>query len=76
MNVSAPVPVRVKRGRRKSMPKQKFPEAENRLFNRVFICMKCGVKNKGDLIKVRQGKIKCRKCKCKRLRQIHKDKKA
>ena len=55
------------------MAKHKFPEAENRLFSRVFICMKCGVKNKGDLIKVRQGKVKCRKCSSKRLRPIHKD---
>jgi ribosomal protein L40E len=55
------------------MAKHKFPEAENRLFHRVFICMKCGVKVKGDLAKVRAGKVKCRKCKSKRLRQIHKD---
>ena len=58
------------------MSKHKFPEAEERLFNRVFICMKCGVKNKGDLIKVREGKVKCRKCRAKRLRPIHKDKKS
>ncbi len=58
------------------MGKQKFPEAENRLFNRVFVCMKCGVKIKADLVKVRAGKVNCRKCKAKRLRPIHKDKKA
>ena len=58
------------------MAKHKFPEAEARLFHRVFICMKCGVKNRGDLIKVRQGKVKCRKCKAKRLRPIHKDTKS
>ena len=57
------------------MAKQKFPEAEERLFQRVFICMKCGGKIRSDLIKVRQGKVKCRKCKSKRLRQIHKDRK-
>jgi ribosomal protein L40E len=55
------------------MPKQRFPEAEQRLFHRVFVCMKCGAKNRGDLIKVRAGKVKCRKCKSKRLRQIHKE---
>ena len=58
------------------MPKQKFPEAEGRLFQRVFVCMKCGVKIRGDLAKVRAGKIKCRKCKSKRLRPVHKDRKA
>ena len=55
------------------MPKHRFPEAEHRLFHRVFVCMKCGAKNKGDLAKVRAGKVKCRKCKAKRLRQIHKE---
>ena len=55
------------------MAKQKFPEAENRLFYRVFFCMKCGARNKGDLIKVRQGKVKCRKCKSKKLRPAHKE---
>ena len=58
------------------MSKHKFPEAENRLFNRVFVCMKCGAKIRGDLIKVREGKVKCRKCKSKRLRPVHKDKKS
>jgi len=55
------------------VPKHKFAEAENRLFNRVFICMKCGVKIRADNLKVKAGKIKCRKCKSKRLRQIHKE---
>lgn len=58
------------------MSKHKFPEAENRLFKGVFICMKCGVKIRGDLVKVRAGKVKCRKCKSKRLRPIRKDKKS
>ena len=55
------------------MAKQKFPEAENRLFHRVFVCMKCGAKIRADLVKVRAGKINCRKCKSKRLRPIHKE---
>jgi ribosomal protein L40E len=54
----------------------KFPEAAARLFNRVFICMKCGAKNKADGIKVRAKKVRCRKCKSNQLRGIHKDKKA
>lgn len=55
------------------MPKHRFPEAESRLFHRVFVCMKCGAKSRGDLIKVRAGKVKCRSCKSKRLRPVHKD---
>ncbi len=55
------------------MPKQKFPEAEARLFHRVFICMKCGAKIKADLSKIKAGKIKCRRCKSKQLRAIHKE---
>lgn len=55
------------------MAKQKFPETEQRIFQRVFICMKCGAKMRADLLKVRAGKVKCRKCKSKRLRPIHKE---
>ena len=58
------------------MPKQKFPEVDSRLFQRMFVCMKCGAKMRGDLIKVREGKIKCRKCRAKRLRALHKEAKA
>lgn len=58
------------------MPKQRFSEAESRLFHRVFICMKCGAKNRSDLLKVRLGKVKCRQCKTKQLRPKHKDHKA
>ena len=58
------------------MPKQKFPEVDARLFHRMFICMKCGAKMRGDLIKVRAGKVKCRKCKAKRLRPIHREPKS
>lgn len=54
---------------------QRFPEAENRLFNRVFICMKCGGRMRGDRIKVKAGKVRCRTCKRGHLRPIHKDKK-
>ncbi len=55
------------------MAKQKFPETEQRVFHRVFICMKCGAKMRADLIKVRAGKVKCRKCRRKQLRPIHKE---
>lgn len=57
------------------MAKQRFPEAEGRLFHRVFICMKCGAKIRADLPKVRAGKVKCRKCKFKQLRPIRKESK-
>ncbi len=55
------------------MPKHRFPEAEKRLFHRVFVCMKCGAKIRADFSKVRAGKVKCRHCKTKGLRQVHKD---
>ena len=54
------------------MAKAKFPETEARLYTRVFICMKCGARNKGDVLKVRMGKVKCRKCKKRAFRPIKK----
>jgi ribosomal protein L40E len=58
------------------MAKQRFPEAEERLFQRVFVCMKCGAKMRSDYMKVRAGKVKCRHCKAKQLRPVHKEHKA
>lgn len=58
------------------MAKQKFPEAEERIFNRVFICMKCGTKNRADPLKVRNKKVKCRRCKRKVLRKKHREQKS
>ena len=55
------------------MPKHRFPEAEARMFHRVFVCMKCGSKIRSDLSRVRAGKNKCRRCKSKKLRPIHKE---
>ena len=55
------------------MTRQRYPEAEKRLFHRVFICMKCGGRMRGDLPKVKSGKVKCRKCRSKTLRAIHKE---
>lgn len=54
------------------MGKQRFLEAEERLFHRVFICMKCSAKIRADLLKVKVGKVKCRICKSKKLRPIKK----
>ena len=55
------------------MPKQRFPEAEQRLFARVYICHKCGAKLRTDRSRVKAGKAKCRKCHGKHLRLIHKE---
>ena len=33
-----------------------------RLFNRVFICMKCNARNRLSPDRVRSGKARCRKC--------------
>ncbi len=52
---------------------QKFPEAEARLFNRVLICRKCTSKIRADMLKVREGKVRCRKCNSTKLRPKHKD---
>ena len=58
------------------MSKQKFPEAEGRIFHRMFICMKCGAHMRADTMKVKEGRIKCRKCNRKSLRTIRKERKA
>jgi len=57
------------------MAKLKFPEAEARLFTRVFICMHCGARLKADAAKVKAKKVKCRKCRRKELRTIKKERK-
>ena len=58
------------------MVKKIFPEATKRLFHRVFVCRKCKNKIRADYVKVREGKIKCRKCGSKHLRPKRKEKKA
>ncbi|MBS3060957.1 MAG: 50S ribosomal protein L40e [Candidatus Diapherotrites archaeon] len=51
----------------------RFPEADQRLFTNVFVCMRCNGKNRGS-----PGKkpLSCRHCGSKRLRLKHKTKKA
>ncbi len=44
-------------------------EIKQRLFERVFICMKCGARIKADPAKVAAGKVKCRRCKSRELRR-------
>ncbi len=57
------------------MAKAKIEAAVNRIYNRVFICMKCNAKIRADTLKVRDKKVKCRKCKSKALRQKKKERK-
>jgi ribosomal protein L40E len=42
--------------------------AKRRIFDRVWVCMSCNAKIRADLVKVKAGKIKCRKCGRKNLR--------
>ncbi|MCA9458974.1 MAG: 50S ribosomal protein L40e [Nanoarchaeota archaeon] len=49
-----------------------FKEAENRLFDKVYICRKCESKTKIPISKVLVGKGVCRKCSGKDLRPVRK----
>jgi ribosomal protein L40E len=51
------------------MVKKIFPEALARLYSRVFVCRVCKSKIRADPAKVRAGKVKCRRCGSKDLRQ-------
>lgn len=44
-----------------------------RLFENVYVCMKCKAKVKAKPRKVRDGKVKCRKCGSKDLRPKSKE---
>lgn len=57
------------------MVKKLFPEAMHRLYSRVFVCRKCKSKIKADYSKVREGKVKCRKCGSRYLRPKKKERK-
>ena len=50
------------------MVKAIHPEAMQRLYHRVFVCKVCKRKIRADPSKVREGKVKCRKCKSRALR--------
>jgi len=50
----------------------KIPEAEARLFQRVFVCKDCKAKIKADQLKVLDRKIQCRSCGKRNLRVIKK----
>jgi ribosomal protein L40E len=50
----------------------KFQEAEARLFRNIFVCKVCKSKIRAPSMKVLAGKIKCRKCGSKALRNVRK----
>ncbi|MBD3208792.1 50S ribosomal protein L40e [Candidatus Woesearchaeota archaeon] len=50
----------------------KFPEAEARLFQNMFVCRRCKSKIRTTNLKVIAGKISCRKCGSKALKPVRK----
>ena len=44
------------------MAKARVEAAVNRVYKRVYVCMKCNAKIRADDLKVKAGKVKCRKC--------------
>jgi ribosomal protein L40E len=50
----------------------RFPEAEARIFRSIFVCKKCKTKIRAQSMKVRQGRVKCRRCNSKALRPVRK----
>jgi len=57
------------------MPKTKIEAVTKRLYDRVYVCMRCNAKIRADAKKVKEGKIKCRKCFSKDLRLKSKERK-
>ena len=57
------------------MVKVKVPEAASRIYRRVFICMRCNAKMRTDMLRIKAGKIKCRKCGYRGLRPKSKERK-
>ena len=50
----------------------RIPEAEARLFKRVFVCKNCKSKKKADQLSVLDKKVQCRKCGGRNLRVLRK----
>lgn len=46
----------------------KFPEADARRFQNIFVCRVCKSKLRAPILKVLAGKVSCRKCAAKVLR--------
>jgi ribosomal protein L40E len=57
------------------MPKTKIEAVTKRIYDRVYVCMKCNAKIRADARKVKLGKVKCRKCYSKDLRLKSKERK-
>jgi len=57
------------------MPKTKIEAVTKRIFDRVYVCMRCNAKIRADDKKVKSGKVKCRKCYSKDLRLKSKERK-
>jgi len=57
------------------MPKERVGAVTKRIFERVFICMKCNAKIRADPRRVAARKVKCRKCGYKGLRPKSKERK-
>ncbi len=57
------------------MAKIRAQATMKRLYERVFICMKCNAKIKSDTLRVKAGKVKCRKCGYRGLRAKKKERK-
>ena len=57
------------------MPKTKIDAVMKRIYERVYVCMRCNAKIRADPKKVKEGKIKCRKCFSKDLRSKSKERK-
>ena len=57
------------------MPKAKIEAVTKRVYERVFICMKCNARMRTDTLRIKAGKVKCRKCGYKGLRQKSKERK-
>ena len=57
------------------MPKTKIEAVTRRIYDRVYVCMRCNAKIRADGKKVKEGKVKCRKCYSKDLRLKSKERK-
>jgi len=57
------------------MPKTKIEAVTKRLYDRVYVCMRCNAKIRTDPERIKAGKVKCRKCGYKGLRQKSKERK-
>ncbi|MFH1229100.1 MAG: 50S ribosomal protein L40e [Candidatus Aenigmatarchaeota archaeon] len=57
------------------MPKTKIEAVTKRLYDRVYVCMKCNAKIRADGKSVKRGKVECRKCFSKDLRLKSKERK-